>query len=303
MLSRLFKKTPAFGLSIQVESIQLVEFKGNKNHHTVSTCQIEMLMQAEHHLFDGDNLKHALRTIVERAGIAPSHHVVLHVPHYLVKEDHIIVPLNLKPDEIQQEIKLRIEAMYPALQDTLHFTYTREKDMRKRQEHIHFVFAKKSYIEDLMHAVQQAGFIINSIDIEQHALLRTWRYLSCMSNALKDLHGLLSITQKRVLLLLCKDNQCVYSEEAEWNQDIKQLNQFLMFIATTRLLTKLQLLLSGQAKCIQTLLDHLAELTAAEFHIVPLFAKNMHAHFTPVQQCELFIAFGLGMRTYAYAGI
>lgn len=299
----LLKKASTFGLSIQAESIQLVEFKANKPSLLLSTQHILKTTDfglSEANLFVNKHLTLAIQTILARAK-PRARQVTLHIPHYFLKEDSITIPLNLKHKEIEREIAARIETTYPAMKAAMHVAYVQERDTRKRQTHIHFILAKRAYIEALMHAVQQAGLIINTIDTEQHALLRTWHYLLSINKINKEWHGLLSITLKRALLLLIKDGKIIFTEETEWQEDSKQLNQFLTFIATTRLQSPLHLLLTGCAQAIQQLLSQPNAFPCAIFHTVSLFTEEQSASLSEIEQSELFIAFGLAIRKLFHA--
>lgn len=299
MLRTLFKKPSVIGLSIHPESIQLIEFKENTMQIAVQThitLPFSNASPAENHLLATTQVTTAIQTIINTA--KPSaQYVAVHVPHYLLKEDSITVPINLKKGEIIREIEARIQATYPALKESIHYDYMKETDIRKKQERIHFVLARKIYIEQLVQAVQATGLTVKIIDTEQHALMRTWRYLLSQSHDINTLQGLLSLSPKRVLLLLFKDTQLIFTEEAEWHHDLKQLNQFLTFITNTRMQAHFHLLLTGHADSIHYVLKNKESFPCMTFHTFPLLNAVTDTPLVSIEQSEFYIAFGLAMRT------
>lgn len=298
-----FKQARFIGLSIQSESIQLVELGKNNEIKSAASQTLRASTDViENDQLNSENISATIKKLLATTKLSSSC-VAIHVPHYLLKSDSIIVPINLKKAEIQNEIETRIQSTYPALKEAIHFDYIREQDVRKKQERIHFVLARKSYIEQLLAIVETAGLSVTIIDTENHALIRTWQYLLSTSPLAHSLHGLLSLSSKRVLLLLFKEKQLILTEEAEWHHDIKQLNQFLSLIANTRMQSPLHLLLTGDFSCINHVLTLNELFTHTRFHMLPIFTEANTHSISTLQQCELYIAFGLAQRQHTHARI
>lgn len=286
------------GLAIQAESIHLLELKQNKREIAIQAHASRSLPPT--HLQAQNAIPHAILDAIKEA-TPRARHAVLHLSHDLIKIDSMTVPLKLSPHDIEEEITARIESTYPMLKNAIHFDYKREPDLRKKQERIHFVLTRKNHLEQLAQTVQATGLIPHIIDTENHALLRTWRFLLTHNASLHTLHGVLSLSAQNALLLLIKDGKLLFSEETTWHEDIKQLNQFLMLIANTRMQAPLRLLLTGQIRSMQHVLEHRDAFPLTTFELTPLPVHIAHGPIPDLlQQSAFFIAFGLALRAYSH---
>lgn len=291
-MSYFFTKKSSFGLNIQSDVIQVIELKDKALNHFIYDSVLIKNNPLEHFSIDL-SISKEIAAIIKKNQLT-SNCVALHLPHYLTKEDTIIVPQAMKEMDVRNEIEARIEANFPSLSKQVHYDFIREKDIRRKQEKIHFVFVRKHYLQQLINVTQKAGLTIKSIATEQQTLKKVWQFLDKKTD---KLHGILSINHKHAYIVIFKHNQFSLSEETEWNSDLNHLNQFLNLIAATSRSLELNLLLTGNRNTLELLLLH-QQAFSAKFQLLS-FSENQT--LSPIEQAELYLAFGLALWKFSDA--